>query len=477
MNLLRHCMIAGALVSALFAYSLESSAQTRLWGTYYGGDDAEGPGKVITDSSGNTFVIGHTASDAFIATPNAFDPFLDVPPNAYLAKFDTNGKLVWATYYGDGNNTGWDLGLDGAGNIYVIGTQLCPSTGLATRGAHDGTCTGDTDMFLAKFSPQGKRLWGTYFGGSGKDTGGALSVSAIGYVYVTGSSESAQGIVPLPSPDPTYGGAGDAVIAKFSSTGNLMWARYFGGSSVEYGQDIACKGLTPTAPDQCYVTGLTASTSGIASAGVVHDSVLNGPADAFLAKIDSTSGQTVWSTYYGGSAGDEGISLAVDKKFNVFLGGMTMSPDAMATMSAHDTTYNGDADMFLARFTADGVRQAGTYYGSPGEEFLRDVAVDADSNVYIAARVSSSGDFATPNAFDAVFNETYNVVLTKFNPVLVRLWSTYYGNGFEEAGGVAISTDNHIHLFGWSIYSGLATPGAHKFFPIGGDVFLAEFSQ
>ncbi len=482
MNLFRCCMIAGAVVSALFSYSPESSAQMRLWGTFYGGTDSEIAGKAITDSAGNTFVIGTTQSATEIASPNAFDPFLDEPKKAFLAKFDTNGKLVWATYYGDGPATeGMDLGLDGLGNIYVIGTVACPSVNLATLDAHDKFCQGANDMFLARFNPQGKRVWGTYFGGTDSDSGVAVSVTSIGYVFVTGHTSSTQGLVPIPNRDTSYGGGdSDAVIAKFTPRGTLMWARYLGGPGIDLGFDIACEEASLTA--QCYVTGSTESATGIASDMNVYDPELSGGRDSFLAKVDGVSGQTLWSTYYGGNGSDIGKSVAA-RGSSVFIGGDTSSSDAMSTENAHDENLSGEIDMFLARFTPDGWRQVGTYYGQiGGQNELRDLAIDLNSNIYVLGETATPmlEDLATPNAYDTQRDGPTDAVVAKFNQVLTRLWSTYYGGSEYEntsfTGGVTVGTDGHVHVFGGSTSpDALATPGAHKIFNPGNDVFLAEF--
>ncbi len=250
MFLAKHVLVVGSIVSALASYTPESKAQMRLWGTYYGGSVIETVRKVAVDAGGNIYAVGATMSPNGIATPNGFDSIKEPSPNmefpetsGYIAKFNTNGVLIWATYYGDSGTTHvhlFDLGLDASGNVYVLGKAECPASGLATAGAFKSQCEGSTDMYLAKFDPAGKRLWGTYFGGTGSDLPGGLSVTPSGAVYLIGSTSS-QGIASMQSPDKTLRGDQDAVIARFTTQGTLLWTRYFGGDGYESGFDIACR--------------------------------------------------------------------------------------------------------------------------------------------------------------------------------------------------------------------------------------------
>jgi len=74
----------------------------------------------------------------------------------------------------------------------------------------------------------------------------------------------------------------------------------------------------------------------------------------------------LWGTYYGGSGGDWGNSVAVDGSGNVYLAGYTQSSDAIATSGAHQSTFGGNIDAFLVKFNSSGIRQWGTYYGGSG---------------------------------------------------------------------------------------------------------------
>lgn len=485
-SLFRHFLIFTALISIFSACPREGLAQNRIWGTYYGGEGSEWASKIATDSAGNAYVTGKTESKVGVVTPNAFDTSLDGISGAYVAKFDPSGKPVWATYYGDSSQTqGTDIGLDVYGNVYVLGNTSCPSNGLATVGAYDSVCQGAQEMFLVKFDSQGKRLWGTYFGGANAEYSDALSVSPAGDVYLIGNTDSPQGIVPMSSPDSSFGGDRDSVIAKFSSQGKLYWARYYGGIGFERGADIACKTFALGVPEVCYITGQTTSGSGIATPGT-HDTVYAvGNSDAYLARIEGNSGALVWGTYYGGNGRDDGLAVVVDSNLNAIIGGFTFSSDSIASGNGFDKAYTGDGrtDLFLAKFTPSGARLVGTYYGGTNQELFYDMAIDANNKIYVLGSVEVDSGLPTAGAYDATFNGQYDVILAKFDSVLVRLRATYYGGSYFEmgggsSGGVSVSPSNQIYLYGTTgSDNSIATPGAFKTIPQGSESFLVKFSQ
>ncbi len=486
MNTFKYLLAGGGLLAALGGYSLETSAQVRLWGTYYGGSENDFGNKIATDNAGNVYVVGVTSSSNGIVTPDGFDSIKSnsVVRSGYLAKFDTNGTLVWATYYGDGAKAAQlkDVGIDGNGNVYVLGDVECTVTGLASQGAFQGQCKGSRDLYLAKFNPQGQRIWGTYLGGSGNERAGGLSVLANGNVYLIADTTSAQGIASAISADKTLGGLSDAMVAKFTANGGLSWSRYFGGQAGETGVDISCRAFTAFLVENCFITGMTESAVGIA-VGNSHDNMLNG-IDGFVARLSGVTGGTSWSTYYGGSGEDGGSSIVVDKDLNAYVAGFTHSSDLGTTPGAFSGRLDG-LDGFVAKFNVSGLRVAATYFGNKEDDFVSSLALDANNRLYllgsIEADASPQDDPATPGAFDTTLNGR-DAVVAKFNEALGLSFATYYGGSGDEmtsfpvGGGITIGKDNHIYITGdTDSQDAISTPNAHKVRRQGGrDGFLAE---
>jgi len=80
--------------------------------------------------------------------------------------------------------------------------------------------------------------------------------------------------------------------------------------------------------------------------------------------------EVVWSTYYGGSDLDEGLSVTQDGNGNVFLAGITNSANNISTPGSYKPSWNQTQEVFIAKFNANGVRQWATYFGGEGEENL-----------------------------------------------------------------------------------------------------------
>ena len=135
-------------------------------------------------------------------------------------------------------------------------------------------------------------VWATSAGGEGLDYGQAVAVDAAGYSYVTGafydSATFADGEGAL-----TSAGGSDIFVAKYDSSGDLVWANSAGGTSADVGYGIAVD-----ADGNSYVTG---SITGVATFGTVQIFGLGAEA-VFVAKYDS-SGNLVWVNSLGHDVG------------------------------------------------------------------------------------------------------------------------------------------------------------------------------
>jgi hypothetical protein len=147
---------------------------------------------------------------------------LDTPNSvAYLAKFDPNGELKWATYYGgDSGSGGSDLVILGSGDIYLTGGTNSTShisTPCAYQTSYAGGDNLGGDGFLAQFDSTGFLKWATYFGGSNEDLSNGIATDGLGSIYICGSTQSTSNISTVNSYQPYLdGGYWDAFLAKFT---------------------------------------------------------------------------------------------------------------------------------------------------------------------------------------------------------------------------------------------------------------------
>jgi hypothetical protein len=373
----------------------------RLWGTYYGGTGIEYGYGCATDASGNVYTCGFTQTtiSAIIATAGAHQTTSGGGTNdSFLAKFNTNGTRLWATFYGGGGlDVGTACATDALGNVIMSG-YTDSNIGIASAGSHQSSLVGDVEAFLVKFNSLGVRQWGTYYADVLNEYGYGCAFDGSGNAYLCGFTTSAGGslIATAGSHQATMGGGiQDGFLVKFNSAGVRQWGTYYGGAGEEIGN--AC---TTDASGNVFITGETASATStiIASLGTQQSNYGGGLRDAFVAKFNTT-GQRQWGTYYGGTGDDYGYTCALDYYGNLLVAGSAGSATGISTAGAHQTTLSGTVDGFLTNFNSlTGVRNWGTYYGGTGLDYSRGCAVDNNGYIYMAGFSASSGGTAIATA-------------------------------------------------------------------------------
>ena len=323
-----------------------------IWNTFLGGTGNDEGFGVAVDGIGNVYVAGY--SDATWGSPvRAYTGSFE----AFAAKLDSSGTLIWNTFLGSG---GFDIGravaVDGTGNVYVAGYSA------ATWGSPTRPFSGVQDAFAAKLDLGGNLIWNTFLGGSGTDFGNAIAVDAIGNVYVAGSSEAGWG-----TPVRAYAGGTAAFVAKLDFNGAITWNTFLGSGLNDSAEALALDVL-----GNVYVTGNSAASWGAPVAPY------SGGEDAFAAKLAS-SGALVWNTFFGSSATDTGEGIAVDGIGNVDVAGYSD-----ATWGSPTRSYSGSFDAFAVQLSPAGAVTWNTFLGSASADFAQEVAVDLNGNVYVA---------------------------------------------------------------------------------------------
>ncbi len=402
----------------------------------------------------------------------------------HVLSFETgnyNGTLVidpalrWATYYGGSNNNqGFDASCDVNGNVCITGTTNSTSN-IATTGAYQTSLGGSHDAFVAKFNSAGVMQWATYYGGTGNDNGYGIACDGSNSIYIAGQTSSTSSIATAGAYQSALAGGYDDFLAKFSSTGGLQWATYYGGSDTE-----GIGGISYDGNGGVYIDGYTKSTGNIATSGAYQTNYGGGYCDGFLSKFNST-GALQWATYYGGSDTDQAKKVSCDGSGNVYISGWTNSNSNIATSGAYQTTYGGGAeDAFVAKFSSAGVRQWATYYGGSSVDLGWGIACDGSSNVYISGTTYSTSNIATNGAYQTSLGGMSDAFVAKFNSNGSIIWASYYGGSDQEAGyGLACDGRNAVYITGQTqSTSNIAIAGAYQT-SYGGsiDAFLGKFDS
>ena len=422
---------------------------TLAWGTYFGGENRDGAFGTACDKYSNVFVCGFTESVDNIATAGAYQTVYAGEEDAFVAKYSNSGALSWATYYGgESQDVAYAVVCDSTGNAYITG-QTHSATGIATTGSHQAVCGGQYDAFLAKFSITGTFEWATYFGGNSNDDGSGLTCDASGNIYLCGETGSANNISTAGSYQDTIPVANIACafLAKFNTLGDIVWSTYFG---LKTGTSDGINCYINKAGD-IYISGDVGDTGVYATPGCYKSTDGYG-GHCFLAKFDSAC-HLIWSTYFGGnSAEDYMYGITCDDSSNVYIIGLTTSDSGIASAGAYQTDYGGgDYDAFVAKFNDTGALQWSTYYGGDGNDQGAGIAADGMGNVYITGSTTSDNNIATPGSYQATKRVGLDAFITKFNSHGALISGTYYGGNSEDvATGVAIDGNSNIYIAGYT---------------------------
>lgn len=335
-------------INTPFIARLNSSGH-RIWYSYFGGG---GEAWAIAAGPDSSIYITGRIDTAGMATPGAHQEAMAGVSDVFLLKMDWNGNRLWSTYYGGGNSDAcYDMSLDEAGNVYLAGSTSSTSN-ISTPGSFQTAIGVYSDGFLAKFTPAGNRVWGTYLGGAGADAVYSVLIKD-NHLYALLQSNS-DGLATSGVHQVTRGGGYDYLLASFDTAGNRNWSTYYGGSGSEY--FLTGKKRIDTIGNDLLITVITASPDGMTTPGALMPVAPNTYQCAALARF-TNNGQLVWGTYLGGNVRDPSAFLAVADSGIIYVGGHTVSNAGIATPGTHQTVHNDGGslgfDAYLIRLKED----------------------------------------------------------------------------------------------------------------------------
>jgi uncharacterized protein (TIGR02145 family) len=391
-----------------------TSAGVRVWGTYYGGSSSDQIHCITVSSDQNLIISGYTSSLENVSTSGSHQPaFAGGLYDAFLAKFDNSGIRLWGTYYGGTlEDESYTCTVDPTGNIYLEGATKS-TTDIATTGSHQPALGGGRDSFLVKFTADGTRLWGTYYGGDcdeNTSNGRSCALDGSSWVYICGTTCSAMNIAVPGSYQPALAGGADGFLVKFDPNGVRQWGTYFGGAL-----DDIINSVKVTSDHGLMFPGMALSTSGIASPGSFQPVFGGGNSDAFLARFDQ-DGQRLWSTYYGGIGDDDGMGAECSSDGSLYMTGRTSSTNGIATINSFQNSFGGGiADGMIVKFDAMGNQIWGTYYGGPGDEWIYSCSENSLLTHYFCGGTNSLTNISTTGSHQPNFGGgTWDGFLVKF---------------------------------------------------------------
>jgi hypothetical protein len=348
----------GLIVSNGFVVKLNTAGSALLYSSFIGYFEIVRARSIAVDANQIAYITGEVTDNfnaivsgstppppPFPITGNAAQPFFGGSQfDGFLIVISASGNsVVYCTYLGGvGEDGAKGIAVDSNRNAYVTGLTYSvnyPTTGTAYQPGNGG----NGDAFFTKINTAGGPfVYSTMLGGNGLDQGNSIAVDSNGNAYVAGQSSSST----LPSLRP-YGGNGDAFVAKFnpslSGAASLLYFTYLGGSLAD-----TAGGVAVDSNGDAYVTGSTVSSDFPVVGAVFQPQYGGGNADAFVAKVDPSGANLVYSTFLGGSNTESGNGIAVDSDGSAYVTGQTCSLDFPLT-NPEQASSGGNCDAFVSK--------------------------------------------------------------------------------------------------------------------------------
>lgn len=364
-------------VSDIFILKLDKKGKA-IWAITAGNYGDDHALSCITDKEGNVYVVGWFESETLkfeniILKNNNFILGRDsvrYNSDMWVAKFSPNGKCIWARNAGglDGNGQYSTITLDKQNNVIISGiggSEMNFGNGTKLTNEKGG-------MFVAKYSNDGQLLWTKMPDGKGEAQGvctdGAGNIFIAGYFNSTISFDAVT-LVSFSEKTP------DAFVAKYSPSGQALWAKRFGGDNTE----IASCETDPSG--NVFLAGLFFSKTIATGTDTLRN---NGLVNHFIVKYDNT-GLLLWAKSAGGNNGNAPGTATrefmVDKKGNAFCTGSNWSEFTFAGKKVKPIANS--EDIMLLKYDKDGNEVWGMDYGGAGRNTGRGVFADEKGNIFL----------------------------------------------------------------------------------------------
>lgn len=301
-------------------------------------------------------------------------------------------SFSWAVSFGNTNEEQVFASAQAAdGSLYLTGEfsgtlDADPGPGVFTLTAVSGI-----DAYLTKFDSTGQFLWAVSFGGTGLQSGRAITCDASGDVLVGGSYDGAF------DADPGVGvntvavlGYLDVFLIRLNSSGNFIWAKAVGG-----GGTAAVFDLETDAAGHIYAAGSFNSSNDFDSGPGVFTMVpvpANGNSDCFVLKL-TASGNFIRAFQFGGNGQDEIWSIDELNGKIALTGYFHTVADLDPSASVFFVGSAGSADVFVMLADSTGLFLHGAAWGGTSVDEGTSVVFSSTGDLLVAGNYQNNVDF------------------------------------------------------------------------------------
>jgi len=317
----------------------------------------------------------------------------------------------------------------------------------ATFGSTTLTNAGSDDVFILKYDNSGNLIWAKSFGGAQSERPASIAADPSGNILITGYYKSDS--ISFDSITLHRSGYGQAFIVKLDSSGHTLWAKSVGGSQADNGT-----GITSDASGNVLVTGYFSSPTIVFDSVTLTNLSTDTSFNMFVVKYTS-SGNFLWVRQ---GIGNDVLAngIAVDGLGNCYVAGAFA--DVSLVFGTDTLTNSGGYDFYIAKYDLSGNLLWAKSEGGTNDDVAMAVATDAANNVYV------TGDFKSASMTLGTTTLTCgggaNIFVTKYNSDGTISWADGFGGGgFDVGGSIVYNPSGRIYV-GGSFGSGSITLGS-----------------
>ena len=344
-----------------FAFSLNRAGSAFNFSTYLGGEATDAATGIAVDGSGAVYVSGYTGSVNFPVTNQIGPPPGYFTSDLFLTKLGRYGKMLFSTVIG-GTSAGFNgtfgstpsgpvsVAVDSRGEALLAGAAWdgFPTTPGSYQPNYLASLSGTTNAFLGVLNSGGSAfLYATYLGGSGGTAGGGdgasqVAMDSLGDIYVTGAT----GSLDFPTTPGAFqttnlqGGPISFVTKMDATLSKLIYSTYLGSTQSGYGNGVHATGIAVDGNGNAYIIGNTNEPAFPLVEPLIStlpQGIFGTNNTAFVSVLNASGTALNFSSFFTGSVGTGGASVALDSSGNPYIAGTTFDSDLPTTSGAFQT--------------------------------------------------------------------------------------------------------------------------------------------
>jgi hypothetical protein len=274
----------------------------------------------------------------------------------------------WHTFWGSFDiDQGKDISLDDT-SLYITGSSYSNWLGPSSQAALH-SYTGGADIVAIKLSTSGGYIWHTFYGSQGDDIASGIRPGSSGSLWISATCEATWKGPGASAPQHAHSGGTDMAALVLTSAGAYSWHTFYGST----GSDVATGVWVNATTGNGFLVGYSSTTwLGDSSTAPLH--AHNTGSDIAVVGLNS-SGAYQWHTFYGGSANDEGKSIAVNIDGSLYIAATSFANWVGPSGQAPLNPYSALGDIAVLKLTSAGAYAWHGFYGSDAQDSANDLII------------------------------------------------------------------------------------------------------